>query len=152
MAAKWSISKDGVITAEEVNAKKVNATESLEVGSEGAATGITIYDTITKQPYCMQMVNGSLQSVPGKCGTTPAPSTPTQPTQTSTTTPTDTNPPPPPQEDPKEEPKDEPVDEPTPVPTEEPAEESEPTPPPAQEPTVEITDAPASTPTGGSTE
>jgi glycine cleavage system H protein len=43
-------------------------TKSLEVGSQGQPTGITIYDKKTKQPYCLEMEDGQLKTTAGKCG------------------------------------------------------------------------------------
>jgi hypothetical protein len=43
-------------------------TQSLEVGSSTAPVGITIYDQTTGQPVCVVSENGTLKSVPGKCG------------------------------------------------------------------------------------
>lgn len=42
--------------------------QNLEIGSSAKPSGITIYDTQTKNPYCIIVENGVLKSVPGKCG------------------------------------------------------------------------------------
>jgi hypothetical protein len=39
----------------------------LTIGSEDKPSGITIFDRITKQPYCVVMENGQLVSYAGKC-------------------------------------------------------------------------------------
>lgn len=52
---------------------------SLEVGSSSKPAGITIYDTETGEAYCIQVKNGQLVNLPGKCGLSPQ-----QPTQPST--------------------------------------------------------------------
>jgi hypothetical protein len=116
---KWSISADGVLTVADVKAENGTFNNSLQVGNDTKATGVTIFDTVTKAPYCLQVRNGVMESTPGKCaGTTsttastgtstntgaptvinpPAvvttPTTPTTPTGTSTQTSTNTTPPP----------------------------------------------------------
>ncbi|MEK7147242.1 MAG: hypothetical protein AAB772_03250, partial [Patescibacteria group bacterium] len=51
------------------NLKVKNLTaQNVEVGTNELPSGITIYDTVTKNPYCIIMENGVLKSVPGKCG------------------------------------------------------------------------------------
>ncbi|MBI2056023.1 MAG: tail fiber domain-containing protein, partial [Candidatus Sungbacteria bacterium] len=65
---KWKIGADGVLVVEEVQAKRVKAEESLEVGTSAKPTGITIYDSVSGQPYCLKMVAGVLQSAAGGCG------------------------------------------------------------------------------------
>jgi hypothetical protein len=40
---------------------------SLEIGSPGAPSGITLYDTETGEPYCTKVVRGQLITVSGKC-------------------------------------------------------------------------------------
>jgi hypothetical protein len=50
--------------------------DTLSVGSPELPSGITLYDTVTKQPYCLQVANGQTVSVPGICGALPnAPAT-----------------------------------------------------------------------------
>jgi hypothetical protein len=44
--------------------------EKLTVGSSEKPTGITIYDEITKNPYCIKMSNGTLLSTAGACSIT----------------------------------------------------------------------------------
>ncbi|MDQ2933196.1 MAG: tail fiber domain-containing protein, partial [bacterium] len=43
--------------------------ENLTVGSEEKPSGITLYDEVTKEPYCLKMVNGEMKSVSGICTT-----------------------------------------------------------------------------------
>ncbi|MES3005008.1 MAG: tail fiber domain-containing protein [Patescibacteria group bacterium] len=43
--------------------------DRLTVGSSSNPTGITIYDEVTNDPYCMKMRNGAMVSVAGICGT-----------------------------------------------------------------------------------
>ena len=42
-------------------------TRSLEVGTETNPSGITLYDQVTKQPYCLSIANGVQNITPGKC-------------------------------------------------------------------------------------
>ena len=41
--------------------------QNLEIGSPERPNGITIYDTVTKEPYCIVVENGNMKSIPGKC-------------------------------------------------------------------------------------
>lgn len=41
--------------------------DKLKVGSAEKPSGITLYDEVTKTPYCVKMVNGSLQTIIGEC-------------------------------------------------------------------------------------
>lgn len=45
------------------------AIKNLVVGTPEAPSGITIYDQTTKQPYCLVMKDGQMQSVAGACPT-----------------------------------------------------------------------------------
>jgi hypothetical protein len=69
-------------------------TNSLEVGSSGQPTGITIYDRATGQPVCVYSENNVLQSAPGKCDSglisqtsamAPVDATPQDPSDATTT-------------------------------------------------------------------
>lgn len=40
---------------------------NLELGSEAMPSGITLYDTITKKPYCVRITNGALVPSVGGC-------------------------------------------------------------------------------------
>lgn len=40
---------------------------NLELGSESTPSGITLYDTLTKMPYCIRMTNGLLTPALGAC-------------------------------------------------------------------------------------
>jgi hypothetical protein len=40
---------------------------TLEVGSPTARTGVTLYDEITGDPYCLSIANGVSKTTPGKC-------------------------------------------------------------------------------------
>jgi hypothetical protein len=53
----------------------------LTVGTSSSPAGVTLYDTVTKAPYCLTVTNGEATSSPGVCGlistTTPVVSTTT---------------------------------------------------------------------------
>jgi hypothetical protein len=68
MNGTWSISEDGLLVVDTVKARNVFVGENLEVGTPERATGITIYDTVTGQPFCMQIANGAMASIAGVCG------------------------------------------------------------------------------------
>jgi hypothetical protein len=40
---------------------------NLELGSEAVPSGITLYDSVTKKPYCVRMTNGVLTPTAGGC-------------------------------------------------------------------------------------
>src|SRR3989338_7765072 len=42
--------------------------ENLTIGSAEKPNGITLYDEVTGEPYCVKIVNGSLTPLPGVCG------------------------------------------------------------------------------------
>ena len=58
--------EQGIIKVESLIAQTIQ-TGQLQVGSADQPTGITIYDTVTKQPVCIFSANNILQSLPGKC-------------------------------------------------------------------------------------
>ncbi len=45
-------------------------TKKLTVGSAAAPSGITLYDEVTRDPYCLKMWGGALVSEAGVCGAT----------------------------------------------------------------------------------
>jgi hypothetical protein len=47
--------------------------DTLKVGTPEKRTGITIYDEATGDPFCIKVVNGNMQTVPGECGVVSAP-------------------------------------------------------------------------------
>jgi len=61
------IDESGKLTAKEIEAEKATFTKELNVGTPAAPTGITIYDTVTGEPYCLQIAAGALAQKPGKC-------------------------------------------------------------------------------------
>jgi hypothetical protein len=73
---KWKIDADGKLVAEEIQAKRGVFHESLEIGGQEKPTGITLFDSETKEPYCVKIVGGALQSSSGRCGAAPPPPEP----------------------------------------------------------------------------
>ena len=62
-SGKWRIDQDGRLVVKSIE------TEELRIrNQELGKTGITIYDTVTGQPGCVQLVNGALQTESGECG------------------------------------------------------------------------------------
>ncbi len=56
--------------------------ETLTVGSSEKPSGITLYDEVTGEPYCLKISNGQTKTDAGECGTV---TTTTETTQTPTT-------------------------------------------------------------------
>ena len=71
--------------------------ETLTVGSQEKPAGITLYDEVTKEPYCFSIANGAPKATPGVCVSTSnqqSTTTNPQPTDGSTSdVPTDREPP-----------------------------------------------------------
>jgi hypothetical protein len=42
--------------------------ESIKVGSPEKRTGITLYDEVTGEPYCLSVANGNTKTIAGECG------------------------------------------------------------------------------------
>ena len=87
---KFLIDEEGNLVAKSVQAEKGTFTNELNVGTSDVPTGINLFDTVTKQPYCVQLANGTLGSTPGRCPTSsalPTPSSPVPPSPTTTTPP-----------------------------------------------------------------
>jgi|GEM_PF-1898775 len=61
--------------------------EALTVGSAGNAAGITLYDTVTKAPYCLTIENGVTKTAAGVCGAAPAAGAATSTSAIADTTP-----------------------------------------------------------------
>jgi len=57
----------GMMVENGVARVKELAVEKLQVGSREKPTGITLYDEITSQPYCIRMRNGQLVTSSGEC-------------------------------------------------------------------------------------
>ncbi|MFA6415675.1 MAG: tail fiber domain-containing protein, partial [Candidatus Paceibacterota bacterium] len=58
-------------------------TDELTVGTSVKPSGITLYDEVTNEPYCLKMKNGAMVSLAGECTNAVATTTP----DTATTTP-----------------------------------------------------------------
>jgi hypothetical protein len=120
---------DGIVHFGEVVIHKLRI-DQLIVGSSDAPRGITVYDKVTGEAYCIEVVNGSIQNTPGDCDTPPPdPIDPIDPVDPDPNTEEDdsgdvgtTTP--------------EPIPEPEVVPEPEPAPEPEPTPEPEPEVTI----------------
>ncbi|MFA6095295.1 MAG: hypothetical protein WC767_00400, partial [Candidatus Paceibacterota bacterium] len=84
IADRWYIDGDGNLVVKSLRAKEAIVEDAFEVGSQAKPTGITIYDSVTGEPYCLRMMAGVMASTAGKCGTLPA--TTTQQTTTTTQT------------------------------------------------------------------
>jgi len=54
-------------------------TQEFTVGSSEKPTGITLYDTVTGNPYCLKVANGATVTVAGDCGATVEPQNPVVP-------------------------------------------------------------------------
>ena len=78
-SGSWYIDADGNVQAETIYAKQVFVKDALEIGTPEAPIGMTLYDTNTKQPYCLYITDGAVRTTSGKCATTgsslPAPET-----------------------------------------------------------------------------
>ncbi|MBI4225309.1 MAG: hypothetical protein HY617_03175, partial [Candidatus Sungbacteria bacterium] len=64
---KWSIDEEGTLMTVKIITDEI-ITQKLTVGSASQPNGITLYDEVTKQPYCMKMRNGVMVSETGICG------------------------------------------------------------------------------------
>jgi len=89
----WSIDESGVLTVEKVK------TQELEVGSRAKPTGITIYDEVTGEPYCLRITNGATRTVPGECVVGAGTVNSEQAPVSSEPPPAELTPPPPPSEE-----------------------------------------------------
>jgi hypothetical protein len=75
----WTIDEDGTMIAkrvitEEMIAKKLAVSEAAVFGSMDNPIGITLYDKITKEPYCAEIVSGEWVKTKGVCGAAAPPS------------------------------------------------------------------------------
>jgi len=46
---------------------KALAVDTLKVGSREKRTGITLYDEVTGEPYCLSVANGATKTIAGEC-------------------------------------------------------------------------------------
>src|SRR5581483_9653524 len=60
---------------------------NLTIGSQSSPTGVTLYDTVTKLPYCLSIANGIATSTAGNCGSTIAATSTPAVSTTATTSP-----------------------------------------------------------------
>ena len=80
---KWSMDEDGTLMAVKIITDEI-VTKKLTVGSATVPNGITLYDEITHDAYCLKMRNGTMASDAGVCvsavgsagGAPPAPAPP----------------------------------------------------------------------------
>ena len=69
---KWSIDEDGTLMAvkvitDEIITKKLAVSEQATFGTGVKPIGITIYDEITGNPYCVKVKNGIMVNDAGAC-------------------------------------------------------------------------------------
>ena len=64
---KWSIDEDGTLIAVKVITDDLIA-QKITIGSASVPSGITLYDEITKEPYCVKIVSGAVVPQAGACG------------------------------------------------------------------------------------
>lgn len=115
---------DGIVHFGEVIIHKLHI-DQLIVGSTDAPRGITVYDKVTGDSYCIEVVNGVMQNTPGDCDT-PAPTPEPVPEPEVVSAPATT-----PEPEPEVAPEPEPTPEPEVVAEPEPTPEPEPAPEPA---------------------
>lgn len=77
---KWSIDTDGTLIAvkiitNEMIAEKLAVNQSVMFGSSQNSIGLTMYDEVTKEPFCIKMRNGAMVSEAGICGSQGLPQT-----------------------------------------------------------------------------
>ena len=61
-SGRWSLGSDGKLT---VDSLEVGG--NVKIGSPERRSGITLYDDITGDPYCLKMSNGAMLSMAGEC-------------------------------------------------------------------------------------
>jgi hypothetical protein len=67
LGGKWKITEEGLIVAEEIQVKRAKVEETLQVGTENRPSGVTLFDSVTGAPYCLQIANGQMVSTAGAC-------------------------------------------------------------------------------------
>ncbi|MDP3729225.1 MAG: hypothetical protein Q8R26_00500, partial [bacterium] len=65
---RWSVDEGGRLVAVEVETEKLKVKSSAEFGTVEKPIGITIYDEVTKEPFCVKIKNGAMVSEAGICG------------------------------------------------------------------------------------
>ncbi len=73
---RWSIDENGTLMAvkiitDEMITKKLAVSDQATFGSREHPIGITVYDQMTGDPYCIKMKNGAMVSEAGECGVNP---------------------------------------------------------------------------------
>ena len=64
----WSIDENGKLTIRELKVKGTAEFDGkTKFGTPESPQGITIYDEITKQPGCIRLINGVLETTKGEC-------------------------------------------------------------------------------------
>jgi Chaperone of endosialidase len=71
----WTVNQFAAVSAVFGSTK----TDNLTVGSSAKPTGITLYDSVTGNPYCLKVVNGIMQNFAGECSLVGSTSTSTIP-------------------------------------------------------------------------
>jgi len=61
------------VITDEMITKKLAVSDSAVFGSSDKPIGMTLYDEVTHDPYCLKMRNGTMVSEAGVCGTAQMP-------------------------------------------------------------------------------
>ncbi|MBI2474129.1 MAG: tail fiber domain-containing protein, partial [Candidatus Taylorbacteria bacterium] len=64
----WSISDDGVLIIKDIIAQTGRFQNALQVGTPEKRTGITLFDEVSGEPYCLSIAAGVAKSTAGACG------------------------------------------------------------------------------------
>ncbi|MBI2053203.1 MAG: tail fiber domain-containing protein [Candidatus Sungbacteria bacterium] len=64
---KWSMDEEGTLMAVRVITNELIA-QKVTIGSADQPSGITLYDEVTKDPYCVKIVSGAVVPQSGACG------------------------------------------------------------------------------------
>ncbi|MBT9169051.1 MAG: hypothetical protein DDT19_02403 [Syntrophomonadaceae bacterium] len=82
--------EQGIVKIQRLVANLIQ-TQELEIGSPETPTGFTIYDKITREPYCVSLENGEFVKTKGKCSE-PVPTESTENISIEPTTPLQSHP------------------------------------------------------------
>ena len=74
MYGKWSIDENGKLVVRDIETETLKVKNAAEFGLPERPIGITIYDEITKQPFCIKVRNSALINEAGACTAQQAPS------------------------------------------------------------------------------
>jgi hypothetical protein len=97
-SGNWHIDEEGNFRIISIDADSITARKELNVGTADRPTGVTIFDTVSGSPYCIQVAAGALSTAPGQCVAAPAlanPSPQPSPTPVSPPSPLSADTPPP---------------------------------------------------------